>query len=203
MKHFSGYGAYLLFLALRTHFTNAKYNFFEMHGKLRANKESYNKRHDKYFFEKLAREYNAEELKDFFVANLLNDTHYITEMLDENAKMNYNNYKMRHQALSYHFKHDLDKVFGSSICKSFELSLDEYPPIILYYLNKTISHETLVVLNDFIPFADKFDKYLSDDIIWSKVSLKLRKYKPFVKYDKVRMKNILKEKINDTRRESI
>ena len=200
MKHFSGYGAYLLFLALRTHFTSAKYNFFEMNGKLRANKESYNKRHDKYFFEKLAREYNAEELKDFFVANLLNDTHYITEMLDENAKANYDNYKMRHQSLSYQFKHDLDKVL---LGNPFKLSLDEYPPIILCYLNKTISHETMVVLNDFVSFADKFDKYLSDDIIWSKVSLKLRKYKPFVKYDKVRMKNILKEKINDTRRERI
>ena len=200
MKHFSGYGAYLLFLALRTHFNSAKYNFFEMNGKLRANKESYNKRHDKYFFEKLAREYNAEELKDFFVANLLNDTHYITEMLDENAKANYDNYKMRHQSLSYQFKHDLDKVL---LGNPFKLSLDEYPPIILCYLNKTISHETMVVLNDFVPFADKFDKYLSDDIIWSKVSLKLRKYKPFVKYDKVRMKNILKEKIHDTRRESI
>ena len=200
MKHFSGYGAYLLFLALRTHFNSAKYNFFEMNGKLRANKESYNKRHDKYFFEKLAREYNAEELKDFFVANLLNDTHYITEMLDENAKVNYDNYKMRHQSLSYQFKHDLDKVL---LGNPFKLSLDEYPPIILCYLNKTISHETMVVLNDFVPFADKFDKYLSDDIIWSKVSLKLRKYKPFVKYDKVRMKNILKEKINDTRRERI
>ena len=200
MQHFSGYGAYLLFLALRTHFTSAKYNFFEMNGKLRANKESYNKRHDKYFFEKLAREYNAEELKDFFVANLLNDTHYITEMLDENAKANYDNYKMRHQSLSYQFKHDLDKVL---LGNPFKLSLDEYPPIILCYLNKTISHETMVVLNDFVSFADKFDKYLSDDIIWSKVSLKLRKYKPFVKYDKVRMKNILKEKINDTRRERI
>ena len=135
-----------------------------------------------------------------FVANLLNDTHYITEMLDENAKANYDNYKMRHQSLSYQFKHDLDKVL---LGNPFKLSLDEYPPIILCYLNKTISHETMVVLNDFVPFADKFDKYLSDDIIWSKVSLKLRKYKPFVKYDKVRMKNILKEKIHDTRRESI
>ena len=155
MKHFSGYGAYLLFLALRTHFNSAKYNFFEMNGKLRANKESYNKRHDKYFFEKLAREYNAEELKDFFVANLLNDTHYITEMLDENAKVNYDNYKMRHQSLSYQFKHDLDKVL---LGNPFKLSLDEYPPIILCYLNKTISHETMVVLNDFVPFADKIGR---------------------------------------------
>ena len=54
MKHFSGYGAYLLFLALRTHFTKAKYDFFQMNGKLRANKESYLKRNDKAFFEKLA-----------------------------------------------------------------------------------------------------------------------------------------------------
>lgn len=203
MKHFSGYGAYLLFLALRTHFNNGSYDFFQMHGKLRANKESYQKRHDKYFFEKLAKEYNTTDLRDFFVANLLNDRHYITEMLDDVSKDHYNFYKRRHQALSYFFKNDLDQLFVSSICGPFELKLDEYPPIIISYLNNRITHETMVVLNEFICFSNKFDKYLSDDIIWSKISLKLRKYKPFVKYDKVRMKSILKEKIDDTRRESI
>ena len=156
-----------------------------------------------FFFDKLAKEYNAEELRDFFVANILNDKHYITEMLSDDAKDRYNQYKMRQQALSYYFKDDIDKIFASSLCSSFELKLDEYPPVIMYYLNKSISDETMVVLNDFVPFVTKFDKYLSDDIIWSKISLKLRKYKPFVKYDKVRMKNILKEKIHDTRRESI
>ena len=54
MKHFTGYGAYLLFLALRTHFSSDKYDFFKMHGKLRATKDSYEKRQDNHFFDKIA-----------------------------------------------------------------------------------------------------------------------------------------------------
>ena len=62
MKHFSGYGAYLLFLAIRTHFTNDKYDFFQMNGKLRATKESYERRSDKHFFDKVAKLYDVQEL---------------------------------------------------------------------------------------------------------------------------------------------
>ena len=55
MQHFNGYGAFILFLAIRTHFTNEKYDYFQMNGRLRANKESFNRRHDKHFFDKIAK----------------------------------------------------------------------------------------------------------------------------------------------------
>lgn len=199
MKHFTGYGAYLLFLALRTHFTNAKYDFFQMHGKLRATKESYLKRNDKSFFDKLARDYTCEELKDFYVANFLEDKHYVTELLDDGAERNYREYQRRRQSLTYCFTSELEGLFDRGITGPFKLSDGEYPDIVNLYLRHALSPETLVIINDFIPFEDKFNKYLCDDILWSKVSLKLRKYRPFVHYDKQKVKSILKEKINDTR----
>ena len=203
MKHFTGYGAYLLFLALRTHFTNAKYDFFQMHGKLRATKESYLKRNDKSFFDKLARDYSCEELRDFYVANFLEDKHYVTELLDDAAERNYREYQRRRQSLTYIFTSELEGLFDSGLTRPFKLNDGEYPDIVNLYLRHVLSPETLVIINDFIPFEDKFNKYLSDDILWSKVSLKLRKYKPFVHYDKDKVKSILKEKIHDTRGRSI
>lgn len=199
MRHFSGYGAYLLFLALRTHFNNAKYNFFQMQGKLRANKESYTKRSDKYFFEKLAKEYTCEELRDFYVANFLEDKHYVTELLDDSAERNYRDYQRRRQSLTYNFDSELEGLFDCGLTGPFKPSDSEYPHIVNLYLRHVISPETMVILSDFIPFEDKFDKYYSDDILWSKVSLKLRKYKPFVHYDKKKVKSILKEKVHDIR----
>ena len=197
MKHFTGYGAYLLFLALRTHFTSAKYDFFQMHGKLRANKESYNKRHDKWFFEKLARDYNAEELRDFYVANLLNDKHYITDLIDEEANLVYTDYQRRRQSLSYVCANDMDRVFDKDdLRRTFTTSKDRYPDIVILFLRKSISLETLVILDDFTGFTNKFDKHYKDDIIWPKISQKISKYRPFLKYDKVRMKDILKGKVN-------
>lgn len=196
MKHFTGYGAYLLFLALRTHFANAKYDFFQMRGKLRANKESYLKRNDKFFFEKLAKEYNAEELRDFYIANLLEDKNYVTEMIEDGSQRNYTDYQRRQQSLSYNFTNELDRVFSDSLTGSFDIIEGEYPNIINLYLRRILSPETMVILDDFVLYSDKFNKYLCDDIIWSKISLKLRKYKPFLKYDKNKFKRILKEKVN-------
>ena len=199
MKHFTGYGAYLLFLALRTHFTSDKYDFFKMHGKLRATKDSYEKRQDKHFFDKIAKLYNAEELKDFYVANFVQDKHYIIELLENEAEKNYTEYKSRKQALAYNFTNELERVFSGGLSRPFTINDGEYPLIISFFLGKRLSPESMVILNDFIRFSDKFNKYLgNNDPIWSKVELKIRKYKPFIKYDKDKFKHILKEKIDET-----
>lgn len=200
MRHFTGYGAYQLFLALRTHFTSNKYDFFQMHGKLRATKESYNRRNDRMFFEKLAKTYDPETLRDFYVANFLEDKHYITELLDDTAATNLVKYQGRRQALSYNVSNDVDMVLRNGSCDAFKTHSDQYPGVLVLYLQRRICMESLVVMNDFILFRDKFDKYYDGDVIWPKVSLKMQKYRPFLKYDKERMKLILKERIDENSR---
>lgn len=201
MKHFTGYGSYLLFLALRTHFINQKYDFFRMNGKLRASKESYLKRNDKWFYEKLAKEYNAEELRDHYVANLLEDKNYIMEFIDEEASMVHADYTRRKQSLSYVCANDMDRVFNQDDPRvSFVTNKDRYPHIVILFLRKSITIETMVILDDFVGYVDKFDKYYEDDVIWPKISLKVKKYRPFLKYDKEKFKHILKEKVDENTR---
>ena len=198
MKHFSGYGAYLLFLALRTHFTRPSYDFFRMKGKLRATKESYDKRKDKMFFEKIAKRYNAEELKNFYVANFLEDKHYIIDMIDDIAHGVYFDYEKRRQSLAYIFKNDLDRVFEHGCKYAFNDVDSDYPHIVGLILNRTIAIESAIILNDYIPYVNKFNKYFEDDdVIWSRVALKLSKYRPFLHYDAEKFKAILKEKYNE------
>lgn len=199
MSHFSGYGAYLLFLALRTHFSNDKYDFFQMHGKTRASKESYLKRNDKWFFEKIAKEHTAEELRDFYVANLLEDKHYITELLDDNATLAYTDYLRRKQSLSYICADDMARTFDQGLSKPFAVQRDSYPVLVILFLRRTVCIETMVILDDMLGYTSKFDKYYGDDAIWPKISKKISKYRPFLKYDKVRMKNILKGIVNEQR----
>lgn len=200
MRHFTGYGAYQLFLALRTHFTSNKYDFFQMHGKLRATKESYTRRNDRMFFEKLAKTYDPETLRDFYVANFLEDKHYVTELLDDTATANLVKYQGRRQALSYNVSNDVNMVLRNGSCDAFKTHSDQYPGVLVLYLQRRICMESLVVMNDFILFREKFDKYYDGDVIWPKVSLKMRKYRPFLKYDKERMKLILKERIDENSR---
>jgi len=196
MSHFSGYGAYMLFVALRTHFDKSNYDFFQMNGKLRASKESYYKRNDRKFFEKIAKDYNAEALRDFYIANILEDRIYITELLDEKAEDAYNDYTRRRQSLSYIYTNELGRVFNDDLKKPFIVSDSAYPVIVLLFLRREISIESMVVLDDLTGFTRKFNKHYEDDIIWFNISKKMSKYRPFLKYDKDKMRKILKEIID-------
>ena len=62
---------YQTYLSMKSHFTNRKYDFFKYGGKSRATMSSFNKRKDKYWFEKTSRKYSDEEVLNFLLANLL------------------------------------------------------------------------------------------------------------------------------------
>lgn len=190
----------MLFLALRTHFTNSKYDFFQMRGKLRASRDSYLKRNDRLFFDKLAKTYDPETLRDFYIANILEDKHYVTDLLDEAAANNLVRYQGRRQALTYNISNDVDVVLRNGSCNAFKMFKDQYPEVLILYLQRRIGIESLVIMSDFIQFMDKFDKYYNSDVIWPKVSLKIQKYRPFLKYDKEKIKLILKEKVDENSR---
>ena len=56
---------YQTYLSMKNHFTNRKYDFFTYGGKSRATMTSFNKRKDKYWFEKTSRKYSDQEITDF------------------------------------------------------------------------------------------------------------------------------------------
>lgn len=70
--HLTGYGAFRLFMALRTHFTTEKFDFLKYGTNTRgATEANYNKRSDKTRFEMLARRLDETTLRDLLVANLV------------------------------------------------------------------------------------------------------------------------------------
>jgi hypothetical protein len=62
---------YQHYLSLKNHFTNPKYDFFKYGAKTRASITSFNKRRDKYWFEKTSRKYSDKEVVDFLVSNFV------------------------------------------------------------------------------------------------------------------------------------
>ena len=62
------FDTYQHYLSLKNHFTNPKYDFFRYGAKTRASVSSFNKRRDKYWFEKTSRKYNDEEVVKFLVS---------------------------------------------------------------------------------------------------------------------------------------
>ena len=56
---------------MKSHFTNRKYDFFKYGAKTRATVSSFNKRKDKYWFEKTSRKYSDKEVVDFLLSNFV------------------------------------------------------------------------------------------------------------------------------------
>ena len=63
------FDTYKTYLALKNHFTKDSYDYHKYQGKSRASLQSFYKRKDRYWFEKLSRQKEEKDVIDFFVAN--------------------------------------------------------------------------------------------------------------------------------------
>lgn len=199
MSRLSAFDTYALFLALKQHFTQDHYDYFKYNGKTRANKDSFIQRKDRFQFQKLSRMYDANEMKEFFVANLLKGKSWVGDFLDDDASDNYMSFLKRKQSLAYVFADDLDKFFSEEPPESaFRISgKTSLPPILNFIMCEHMSPETFVILDRFLRFSESFDKTLADDYLWAKYKALPRKLHPFLEYDVNKMKHILKEKLHE------
>lgn len=195
-----GYETYCLFIALKNHFTQNNYDFLKYHGKTKITKDHFTSHKDKYKYIKLSRKYDDAQMRDFIIANLLANRNWIGYLLEDESDDIYKSYIKRKQSISYIFDTEVNKLFSScgGANKAFKIKKSEYPEILNLYFQNEISIETLSILNDLVQFTEKFDKKLGEnDILWSKVRLLILKIKPFLEYDKDKIKNILKNSINN------
>jgi len=71
-----------------------------------------------------------------------------------------------------------------------------HPPILKKFLSGSISLETFTILEKIFHFSKNFDKKLTDPV-WETVSLKLKKYSPFLNIDMFHYKKVLRDIINE------
>jgi hypothetical protein len=67
-----------------------------------------------------------------------------------------------------------------------------HPQILKEYLKDNISIETLVILDRILGFRKDWDKKLQDPV-WETVSMRMKKYSPFLNIEVSRYKKVLKE----------
>ena len=185
--------AYRCYLSMKNHFTKDKYDYHKYRGKVRATNESFYKRKDRFWFEKLARNKSDQEVVDFFVSNFISCTDpsklWIGEMIKE-GEDRYTEWKKRNQSLSYIFKEESEHLFeNQKVDEIFDCSKG-HPPVLKKFLNGTISIETLVIYDKIFLFGNTFDKKLLDPV-WESVSMRIKKYSPFLNIDVPRYKKIL------------
>ncbi len=190
---------YQSYLSMKSHFTNPKYDFFRYGGKSRATMSSFNKRKDKYWFEKTSRKYSDEEVLNFLLANFVNTDNpqnlWIGEIINSGERT-YAEWMRRKQSLTYIFKEQSEKLLSEIELEELFSCSKGHPLILKKYLGGEVSLETFVILEKIFSFGKDFDKKL-DDPVWESVSLKVKKYIPFININVFQYKKILRELINE------
>lgn len=193
MDLYQGYNAYLTYLALRSHFTS-DYDYYKYHGKVRASRESFLKRNDKFFFAKLEKRMKKNELVYFFVANFIDhDDVWVGNLVNDASEDIYTAWKKRIQSLAYNFKNECEYLGSYDFNSLFEVAEYSHPLLLRKYMQKEVSPETMVIMDSVLGFINRWNKTIDDTIIWPKVRDKLLNYKPFMSFDKDRYKKIMKE----------
>ena len=190
---------YQHYLSLKNHFTNPKYDFFKYGAKTRASVTSFNKRKDKYWFEKTSRKYNDKQVVDFLVSSFAYSDNvqnlWIGSLINEGER-NYAEWTKRQQSLTYLFKEQSNELFSESKLDDVFNCSKGHPPVLKMFLGGKISLETLVIYDKIFLFGNTFDKKLLDPV-WESVSLKLKKYSPFINIDVFNYRKILRSIINE------
>ena len=199
MLKVSPFETYQHYLSLKNHFTNPKYDFFKYGAKTRASVTSFNKRKDKYWFEKTSRKYSDKEIVDFLVSNFVSTDNpqnlWIGEIINSGER-NYAEWMKRQQSLTYLFKEQSNELFSENELESLFNCTKGHPLILKKFLSGSVSLETLTIFDKVFHFSKNFDKKLTDPV-WETVSLKLKKYSPFLNIDMFHYKKILRDIIDE------
>lgn len=191
------FDVYCCYLAFKNHFSKPNYDFFQYNGKIKSSVTSFNKRKDKYFFEKMSRQKSDEQIRQYFLANFVECSDpsklWIGEII-ASGEENHTKWQKRMQSLRYIFTNEISSLFDNQEFNSLFETKGQHPPILKEYLSGRISLETLIILNRILKFSKQYDKLLQDPV-WESCSLKIQKYTPFLNLDIQSYKKLLKEKI--------
>jgi len=190
---------YQHYLSLKNHFTNPKYDFFRYGAKTRATVTSFNKRKDKYWFEKTSRKYSDQEVVQFLVSNFISSDNpqnlWIGEIINSGER-NYAEWMKRQQSLTYLFKEQMNTLLSENELENVFNCSKGHPVILKKYLAGEVSIENVVICEKIFSFREKFDKKLTDPV-WETVSLKIKKYLPFLNIDVFHYKKILRKIVDE------
>ena len=181
------YQMYVYYLAIKRHFTS-NYDFHKYNGKINASVTSFETRKDKFFFYKLSKKTDA---KNFILANVVeNPNIWVGDIVGEKGDAVFMEWKKRQQSISYVFKSEL-----SNLDEDFDSNLivkdGQHPKLLRLHINRTVSKETLIIVDDLTNVFSYWSKKILDNIIFPDILNTCNKYKPFLEYDRNKMKSIL------------
>jgi T4 gene Gp59 loader of gp41 DNA helicase len=177
------------YLALRNQFTSPYYDYFKYRGGGSANQDSFDNRKDKFFFEKVAKHRDPH---NFMLANFVKfPKTWIRDIAySDEAEKIYQDWLKRKENLTYLLQNDLNKL-QFPFDRNFAIENGQLSHLLVLYLGGEINIETTCVLTDLVRCYRYWDKQLEENVIWLEIGQLIKKYTPFVKYDKDEVNKIV------------
>ena len=159
---------------------------------------SFYKRKDRFWFEKLSRQKSEKQIIDFFVSNFVTSgdpqSLWIGDIIRDGEKT-YNSWNNKIESLSYFFKTEVESVIDvKHFDEIFQVHGTSHPLLLKEHLQGNLSLETMVILDRILGYRVDFDKKLKDPV-WQLVSQNMNKYSSFLNIDVFKFRKILKESI--------
>ena len=111
------YEVYKTYLGISRHFTTESYDYQKYCGKVRCSLQSFYKNKQRFWFEKLSRKYDDNEIKELFVSNYAlsedNSKIWIGNLVREGETL-YSQWKKNQQSMSYLFRQECDILFSDN-----------------------------------------------------------------------------------------
>jgi len=197
------FDCYKTFLAMKSHFTKETFDYQKFGNRLsKITLKSFYKRKDRFYFESMVRKYPDKDIENFFVSNFVAGSDpqlvYMATIV-KSGEHTYREWQKRIQSLSYVFKNETGELFDSRKVDDVFNCSRGHPPILKSYLGGKTSLETMIICDKILGYRNNFDKKL-DDVVWKSVSMKMKKYSPFLNIDVFHYKKILKDLVLDTTR---
>lgn len=174
----TAFEAYKAYLAVKSHFSSGTYDYFKYNGEVRASKESFDARKDIMKFQKLARiKYSIPE----YLAVLMRDEPalWVGGAVRPDAELKYLAYRKIIEGFTYHYGSALEVI--GDIKSALRVPTDgSLPHILILFLRKEISLEVMIVLDNLIGFSKKFDEKLAGIPVWTDLSFRMMKFRPFM-----------------------
>lgn len=202
----SGFLCYQYYLSIKLHFNDEEFDYTK-YGYKTAKRIAYDKRTDKYFFDKLSKQYNKRTIIPFLIANFRkNPDRWIGTLCINNIDTHecYLEYVKDIGRMYITFEEELEDLKEYAQVNRIEFKdlfviKNGKPPIIYkMFMQNLLSIETYIVLDGILNLFSVMDKKLKNDFTWNNIyRLRLIKYKSFVVYDKLKYINKMKEVLVD------
>lgn len=176
-----GFTACRYYLAIKLHFTQKKFNIFELNTRqIKYPITKYILRPDVAIFEKLTKLYSDKNFIRLIASNFMYN--YPNVLYDSiTGEQNLQEYNKRRESITRVFTNDLQEILENGGL-SFEI-------MIRLYLGSRITIETCSILNDLIGILDQRHKTPFLDFMQNDI-LRIRKAKGFVIYDRNKIENV-------------